>query len=175
MSSLPGRRIQAAFPVLYKENKENIMSISINTLTFTGRVGAIFGIKKYNNGSVLEFSVGVRPNFKNKNGEYDTQWYFCKVWDKPECSFINTLASQIVKGAFVTCSGQLEYDPATGGPRLFTGNDGVWRAVFGVNCRDVVVQSPRPQKNSAMGSEKPVPGNEKSESDMFNDADNIPW
>ena len=151
------------------------MSISINTLTFTGRVGTIFGIKKYNSGSVLEFSVGVRPNFKNKNGEYDTQWYFCKVWDKQECSYINMLSSQLVKGASVACTGQLEFDSATGGPRLFTGNDGVWKAVFSVNCRDVVIQSPRPQNNTAVAPEKSAARNEKSEKDMFSDADDIPW
>ena len=106
------------------------MSISLNTLIFTGRVGSVFSIKKFTNGAMLEFTVGVRSNFKNKNGEYDTQWYYCKVWDKPECNYINMLSSQLVKGGAVTCSGALDFDPATGGPKLFTGNDGAWKAVF---------------------------------------------
>ncbi len=151
------------------------MSISINSLTFTGRVGAVFGIKKYNNGSVLEFTVAVRPNFKNKNGEYDTQWYFCKVWDKPECSYINLLSSQLVKGSAVTCVGQLEFDPATGGPRLFTGNDGTWKAVFSINCKEVVVQSPKPQNSDSGISAKPEPKTDKPDRDMYSDTDDIPW
>ena len=151
------------------------MSISINSLTFTGRVGAVFGIKKYNSGSVLEFTVAVRPNFKNKNGEYDTQWYFCKVWDKPESSYINMLSSQLVKGGAVTCIGQLEFDPATGGPRLFTGTDGVWKAVFSVNCKDVVVQSPKQQNSDPGIPSKSGAKTDKPDRDSYSDMDDIPW
>ena len=151
------------------------MSISINILTFTGRVGAVFGIKKYNSASLLEFSVAVRSNFRNKAGEYDTQWYRCKVWDKQDAGFLDTLSSQLVKGGAVTCSGQLEFDPATGGPRLFTGNDGVWRSQFSVVCRDVVVHTPRPS-GSASGKKAQddnIP--DVSETGRFGAGDDIPW
>ena len=151
------------------------MSISINNLTFTGRVGSVFGIKKYNSGSLLEFSVAVRSNFKNRNGEYDTQWYRCKVWDKQECSYINVLSSQLAKGSSVTCSGQLEFDPATGGPRLFTGSDGVWRSVFSVVCRDVVVQSPKPGGYSEGKKTQEDSSASYAEEDVPGVSDDIPW
>ena len=151
------------------------MSISINNLTFTGRVGAVFGVKKFNSGSLLEFSVAVRSNFKNRNGEYDTQWYRCKVWDKQDGSYINMLSSQLVKGGSVTCSGQLEFDPATGGPRLYTGNDGIWRSSFSVVCRDVVIQSPKP---GGFSPDKKAPdASEPYETadEQFSSVDDIPW
>ena len=151
------------------------MSISINSLTFTGRIGSVFSVKKFNSGAMLEFTVAVRPNFKNKNGEYDTQWYYCKVWDKPECSYINMLSAQLVKGAAVTCTGALDFDPVTGGHKLFTGNDGVWKAVFSVNCKDVVVQSPKPG-NTMNGSNSKTGGNSgNAQGDQFSDMDDIPW
>ena len=56
------------------------MSMSINNLTFTGRVGAVFSIKKFSNGAMLEFTVAVRSNFKNKNGDYDVQSAYGKPY-----------------------------------------------------------------------------------------------
>lgn len=151
------------------------MSISINILTFTGRIGSVFSVKKFNGGAMLEFTVAVRPNFKNKNGEYDTQWYYCKVWDKPECSYINMLSSQLVKGGAVTCTGTLDFDPVTGGPKLFTGSDGVWKAVFSVNCKDVVVQSPRPGNTANVSNSKSGGTSGNTQGDQFSNMDDIPW
>ncbi len=151
------------------------MSISINNLTFTGCVGAVFSIKKFNTGAMLEFTVAVRPNFKNKNGEYDTQWFYCKVWDKPECNYINMLSSQLVKGSAVTCSGTLDFDPATGGPKLFTGTDGVWKAVFSVNIKDVVVQLPKSGGNAAGATPKTSSKAAAAQEEQFAEIDDVPW
>ena len=151
------------------------MSNSINNLTFTGRVGAVFNTKKFNSGAMLEFTVAVRPNFKNKNGEYDTQWYYCKIWDKPECNYINLLSSQLVKGAVVTCSGTLDFDPVTGGPKLFTGTDGVWKAVFSVNIKDIVIHFPKSGCNAAGSSAKPSSKNDTPQEEQFADIDDVPW
>ena len=151
------------------------MSISINNLTFTGRVGTVFAVKKFNSGAMLEFTVAVRPNFRNKNGEYDTQWFYCKVWDKPECNYVSMLSSQLVKGAAVTCSGTLEFDPATGGPKLFTGTDGVWKAVFSVNIKDVVVQLPKTSDNTAGSSSKSSSKPGTPQEEQFAEIDDVPW
>ena len=151
------------------------MSISINNLTFTGRIGAVFSIKKFSSGAMLEFTVAVRPNFKNKNGEYDTQWFYCKVWDKPECNYINMLSSQLTKGGAVTCSGTLDFDPATGGPKLFTGTDGVWKAVFSVNIKDIVVQLPKSGGSTAGASSKPSSKTGTPQEEPFSEIDDVPW
>ena len=151
------------------------MSISINNLTFTGRVGAVFSIRKFSTGSILEFTVAVRPNFKNKNGGYDTQWFYCKVWDKPECNYINVLSSQLKKGAAVTCSGTLEYDPATGGPKLFIGTDGVWKAVFSVYIKDVVVHLPKSGGNAAGSASKTASKTTADPEEQFEEIDDVPW
>lgn len=151
------------------------MSMSINNLTFTGRVGAVFSIKKFSNGAMLEFTVAVRSNFKNKNGDYDVQWFYCKVWDKPECNYINMLSSQLAKGVAVTCSGTLEFDPATGGPKLFTGTDGVWKAVFGVNIKDVVVQLPKSGGNGAGSAPKAAAKEAAAREEQFEEIDDVPW
>ena len=151
------------------------MSISINNLTFTGRVGTVFNTKKFSSGAMLEFTVAVRPNFRNKNGEYDTQWFYCKVWDKPECNYINMLSSQLTKGAAVTCSGTLDFDPATGGPKLFTGTDGVWKSVFGVNIKDIVVQLPKSAGSAAGASSKPTSKTGTPQEEQFSEIDDVPW
>ena len=151
------------------------MSYSINNLTFTGRVGSVFNVKKFNGGAMLEFTVAVRPNFKNKNGEYDTQWFYCKIWDKPECNYINLLSSQLVKGAAVTCSGTLDFDPATGGPKLFTGTDGVWKAVFSVHIKDIVIHFPKSDGNAAGSSAKPSSKTDTPQEEHFSDIDDVPW
>ncbi|MDH4138332.1 MAG: single-stranded DNA-binding protein, partial [Anaerolineae bacterium] len=41
------------------------------------------------------------------------------------------------KGQQVFIEGQLKPDPETGGPRLWTGNDGIARASFEVTAREV--------------------------------------
>ena len=151
------------------------MSISINSLTFTGRVGSIFAVKKYNGSSLLEFTVAVRSNYKNKSGEYDTQWFRCKIWDKPEGNYVSLMSSQLVKGSAVTVCGQLEFDPQTGGPRLYLSKDGTMKSDFSVVCRDVVVQSPRQTNVSVVASDRNNAPARETEGDMFDGMDDIPW
>ena len=151
------------------------MSISINNLTFTGRVGSVFAVKKFNGSSLLEFTVAVRSNFKNKSGEYDTQWFRCRIWDKPECNYISLMSSQLAKGSAVTVSGQLEFDPQTGGPRIYMSKDGTMKSDFSVVCRDIVVQSPRQASVSAETSDRNSASARESEGDMIGGMDDIPW
>ena len=68
-----------------------------------------------------------------------------------------------------------EFDPATGGPRLFTGTDGVWKAVFSVNCKDVVVQSPKQQNSDPGIPSKSGAKTDKPDRDSYSDMDDIPW
>ena len=85
------------------------------------------------------------------------------------------LSSQLVKGSAVACTGTLDFDPVTGGPKLFTGNDGVWKAVFSVNCKDVVVQSPRPGNSANASNAKNGSTSENTKGEQFSDIDDIPW
>ena len=151
------------------------MSISINILTFTGRVGSVFAVKKFSGSSLLEFTVAVRSNYKNKSGEYDTQWYRCRIWDKPEGNYVSLMSSQLTKGSAVTVNGQLEFDPQTGGPRLYMSKDGTMKSDFSVVCRDIVVQSPRQgavPAGTPCGTDTP---SRESEGDMLPGSDDIPW
>lgn len=159
------------------------MSFSINTLTFTGRVGAVFGIRKFGTSALLEFTAAVRSNFRNRNGEYDAVWYRCKVWDKLEARYITMLADRLSKGAAVCCTGQLEFDPATGGPRVYLGGDGSWKSSFTVNCREVVIQSNTSaasagalKKSSPTAASPELPSEGYAVSDEgFGSTDDVPW
>jgi single-strand DNA-binding protein len=76
-------------------------------------------------------------NFRWTNSEGQTQeqttWFRVSVWGKQA----ETCNQYLSKGRPVLVEGRLTADAKTGGPRIWTGNDGIARASFEVSAATV--------------------------------------
>jgi single-strand DNA-binding protein len=85
--------------------------------------------------AVASFSVASNRKYKNAGGENvkETTWYRCSAWGKTA----ETCNQYLKKGSKVIVTGRLTPDKATGGPKVFTKQDGKASASFDVNVESV--------------------------------------
>lgn len=84
---------------------------------------------------VTDFSVATNRKWTNKDGSQteETIWFRVTAWDKTA-----ELCSQYLsKGRLVLVEGRLNPDKNTGGPRIWTGKDGVARAQYEITAETV--------------------------------------
>ncbi|HTX91333.1 MAG TPA: single-stranded DNA-binding protein [Anaerolineales bacterium] len=104
---------------------------------------------------VTSFSVATNRQYTNNNGETvkETIWFRVSVWGK----MAETCNQYLKKGSKVLVEGRLTADAATGGPRIWTGQDGSPRASFEVNANTVRFLSSRGEnEGGGMGSSTPA-------------------
>ncbi|MBU4352898.1 MAG: single-stranded DNA-binding protein [Nanoarchaeota archaeon] len=91
--------------------------------------------------AVTSFSVAVNDDYTSNNGEKvkRTIWYRVSAWGK-QAEICN---QYVKKGSKVLVEGRLTADPATGGPRIWTGQDGSARASFEISAQTVRFLSSR--------------------------------
>lgn len=85
--------------------------------------------------AVTNFSVAVNEQFKTAAGEQikRTIWYRVSTFGKQA----ETMHQYVTKGMLVFVSGRLTADPATGGPKVFTKQDGSASASFELAANEV--------------------------------------
>jgi single-strand DNA-binding protein len=90
---------------------------------------------------VTSFSVATNRQYTNNAGETvkETIWFRVSAWGKQA----ETCNQYLKKGNKVLVEGRLTADPATGGPRIWTGQDGSPRASFEVTAGTVRFLTPR--------------------------------
>jgi single-strand DNA-binding protein len=106
---------------------------------------------------VTNFSVATNRTYTNANGEQvkETIWFRVSAWGKQA----ETTNQYLRKGSRVLVEGRLIADPATGGPRIWTRQDGAAAASFEVHALTVRFLSSREETESAaraMGNAAPV-------------------
>lgn len=84
---------------------------------------------------VTHFSVAANRRWTNPDGSpgEETAWFRVTAWRR----LAETCNQYLQKGRQVLIEGQLRPDSATGGPRIWTGNDGVARAQYEVTALNV--------------------------------------
>jgi single-strand DNA-binding protein len=84
---------------------------------------------------VTNFSVATNRRWTNADGSpgEETVWFRVTAWRRTA----EVCNQYLSKGRQVLVEGQLKPDPATGGPRVWTGNDGVARAQYEVTALTV--------------------------------------
>jgi single-strand DNA-binding protein len=85
--------------------------------------------------AVTSFSVATSRSYTNNSGQKidETTWFRISVWGAQAESCNQYLS----KGRPVLVIGRLRPDPQTGGPRVYTRNDGTPAASFEVNAINV--------------------------------------
>ena len=94
---------------------------------------------------VTNFSVATNRTYTNANGErvQETIWFRVAAWGKQA----ETVNQYLHKGSRVLVEGRLVPDPATGGPRIWTRQDGTPAASFEINASTVRFLSSRGESN----------------------------
>lgn len=86
--------------------------------------------------AVTQFSMATSRKWNDRNTGQpveETMWFRVSVWGR-QAEVANQYLS---KGRPVLVEGHLRADPQSGGPRLWTGQDGTMRASFEINAETI--------------------------------------
>jgi len=113
-----------------------------HTIIIVGNLGRDPEVRYTPSGQpVTSFSVATNRQYTNNAGETikETLWFRVSAWGKTA----EVCNQYLKKGSKVLVEGRLMADPATGGPRIWTGQDGAARASFEVTANTVRFLSSR--------------------------------
>lgn len=142
-----------------------------HTIIVVGNVGRDAEMRYTPSGAaVASFSVATNRQYTASSGEQvkETVWFRISAWGK-QAEICN---QYVKKGMKVLVEGRLNADSNTGGPRIWTGQDGSSRASFEVTAATVRFLSSRGEyesSSSAGGSGQVDAG------DMLPPEDDIPF
>jgi single-strand DNA-binding protein len=105
--------------------------------------------------AVTNFSVAVNRQYTGGNGETikETYWFKCTAWDK-QAEICN---QYLKKGSKVFVEGRLTADPSTGGPRIWTKQDGTPQANFELTVATIKFLDSRPESGEPIPPEDDIP------------------
>ena len=129
--------------------------------------------------AVTNLNVATNYSYTNNNGERikETTWFRISVWGKQAESSNQYLRS----GSKVLIEGRMNQDKATGGPRVWTKNDGSAGASYEITAQRVVFLSSKQEDQAARGGSGSSSGGGSSNYGQPNDAmmpppdDDIPF
>ena len=141
-------------------------------ITIVGNLGRDPEMRYMADGTaVTSFSVATSRVWSNKSGEKqeETLWFRVNVWGRQA----ETTNQYLAKGRRVLVEGSLQGDAATGGPRLWSRQDGSMAASFEIRANDVKFLSSRNESTGGGGYTPPgydgdgaaVPGASAAEED----------
>ena len=139
--------------------------MALNKVIMTGRLTAKPELKSTQSGvNVTSFSLAVQRNYKNAQGEYDTDFINCNAW-RGQAEF---LCKYFDKGQLVTVVGSLtsrKYEDANGNKRV----------AYEVVCDEVMFAESKGEKQQAPSFTPPTTaGGNDVAFEEFND-DELPF
>jgi single-strand DNA-binding protein len=113
---------------------------------------------------VTSFSVATNRKWTNTDGSQgeETVWFRVTVWRKQA----EIAAKYLAKGRQVMVEGRMTPDRETGGPRVWTGQDGSPRASFEVTADRIIFLSGRTEGQFAEGADGAMDQNYVAEDDI---------
>src|SRR4030065_2614646 len=137
---------------------ERSFTMSYHTIILVGNLGRDPEMRYTPSGqAVTNFSVAISDNYTNSSGERvdRTIWVRVSTWGK----LAETCNQYLKKGRKVLVEGRLQADPATGGPRVWTRQDGTPSASFEVSASTVRFLSSRgDEEGGAFPAPESAPG-----------------
>ncbi len=102
---------------------------------------------------VTRFSVATNRRWTDAQGNpgEETTWFRVSAWRR----LAETCNQYLSKGRQVLVEGRLIPDPDTGGPRVWTGNDGVARSSYELNALTVKFLGGRAEREEFVAPEMP--------------------
>jgi single-strand DNA-binding protein len=121
--------------------------MSYHKILITGNLGRDPEMRYTPSGqAVTSFSVAVNETYTNSNGEKikKTIWFRVTAWGK-QAEICN---QYLKKGSMVLVEGRMNADPATGGPKIWTKQDGTAGSSFEITAQTVRFLSSRGENES---------------------------
>ena len=114
---------------------------------------------------VTTFNVATNRRWTSAEGESreETAWFRVSAWR----GLAETCNQYLSKGRQVLVEGRMVADKETGGPRLWTGNDGVARASYELNALTVRFLGGRGEREEELPPEAPQAADEAEEEIPF--------
>jgi single-strand DNA-binding protein len=143
--------------------------MSYQKIIITGNLGRDPEMRYTPSGqAVTSFSVAVNESYTNANGEKvkKTIWFRVTAWGK-QAEICN---QYLKKGQMVLVDGRMSADPNTGGPKIWTKQDGSSGSSFEITASTVRFLSSRGDNESG-----PVPGGGGMEMAELPPEDDIPF
>ena len=105
--------------------------------------------------AVTSFSVATSRQYSGQNGQKvkETIWFRVSAWGKQA----ETCNQYLRKGSKVLVEGRLTPDPSTGGPRVFTRQDGTSGSSFEITASNVRFMSTRAEGEGEGGGGSEFP------------------
>ena len=125
-------------------------------ITIVGNLGRDPELRYLPNGTpTTSLSVATNNTYTNQQGEQvkETTWFRVSVFGKQA----ESCSQYLTKGRSVLVEGRLRPDPATGGPRMWTGNDGTMRASYDVTATTVKFLGGGPREGAPAAAEGAAP------------------
>ena len=125
--------------------------MSFHTVVIVGNLGKDPEMRYTPSGqAVTSFSVAVNESFTNSNGERikRTIWFRVSAWGK-QAEICN---QYLKKGRMVLVEGRVTADPNTGGPKVWSGQDGQPRASYEITAQTVRFLTPRGEGDTGAAS-----------------------
>lgn len=135
------------------------------SLTIVGNLGRDPEMRYLPDGTaVTNLNVASSRKYNNREGQpiEETTWYKVTVWNKQA----ETVNQYLAKGSKVLVEGTLTPDPTTGGPRLWTRQDGSVGASYEMRANTVRFLSSRGDNNGHHGNFNPETGEPGIEDDI---------
>ena len=133
-------------------------------ITVVGNLGRDPELRYTPNGTpVTNLSVATNNTYTNQQGEQvkETTWFRVSVFGKQA----EACSQYLTKGRQVLVEGRLKPDPTTGGPRLYTRQDGTAAASYEITATTVrFIGGAGPREGAMTGGEVGMP--EMSEEDI---------
>ena len=136
------------------------MSSYLSNLTIVGNLGRDPDMRYTPAGkAVTNFSVAVNRQYSNASGQpvKETVWFKVTAWDKQG----EVCNQYLKKGAKVLVEGRLVYDPQTGGPKTWEGQDGAFHADFELVAQTVRFLSAKDGNGNGHSAETSPSGNDE--------------
>jgi len=141
-----------------------------HTIIIAGNLGRDPEMRYLQSGqAVTSFSVATNRQYTNSRGEQikETIWFRVSAWGR-QAEICN---QYLTKGSKVLVEGRLTADPNTGGPRIWTGQDGSSRASYEINAQTVRFLSSRGEVIPSGGMDSGM----TDAGDMLPPEDDIPF
>ena len=104
--------------------------------------------------AVTSFSVATNRQYTGGDGQQvkETIWFRVSVWGKQA----ETCSQYLKKGSKVLVEGRLTPDQTTGGPRIWTRQDGTPATSFEINAQTVRFLTSRGEESTYQGEDQPA-------------------
>ena len=142
-------------------------------LIVVGNLGGDPEMKEVNGQAVTTFSLATNRRWNNAQGQQvdETTWFRVSVWGRRA----EVANEYLMKGSKVLVEGRLKPDADTGGPRLWTRQDGTPAASFEVTADNFSFVGSKSDNASETPRAEPVQRQQAAEPQFFASEDEIPF